>query len=74
MPDNDSNCPIKTRNDVTTPRIAITSASMLSRTYLAIKRTYPAALIACMSTFLEAFKSVQIDGCSNVVYRLCWGK
>ena len=49
MPDNDSNCPIKTRNDVTTPRNAITSASMLSRTYTAIKRPSP-TFIAYMST------------------------
>lgn len=49
MPDNDSNCPIKTRNDVTRPRNAITSASMLSRTYVAIKRPSP-TFIAYMST------------------------
>lgn len=48
MPDNGSNCPIK-RNDVTTPRDAITSTSMLSRTYKAIKRPSP-AFIAHMST------------------------
>lgn len=33
MPDNGSNCPIKTRNDVTALRNAITLASMLSRTH-----------------------------------------
>lgn len=33
MPDNGSNCAIKTRNDVTALRNAITSANMLSRTY-----------------------------------------
>lgn len=55
MPDNDSNCPIKTRNDDTTPRVAIMATSMLSRTYLTIKCLLHHLLLACQlkATFWE---------------------
>lgn len=67
MPDNNSNCPIKTRNDVTTPRNAITSANVPSRACVVIK-DFTAPFI---DVLVFRFKHERIKNWPKFNYTLC---